>query len=178
MGTTLQDIDHLVTEVVNAVKTGEVLPELKLLSDAVGEVVFAHEAAVTKQTAARLESLLRFTTKSSDPAAVEARGAVELLLHQTTRSLNAARVEHAASRRRAQQGVLADNLIETLANQGPARTRELAARLDVHPSQISRALRQLERSGKVDVVNGPGEDQRARYYDVNPGRAAVKRTRD
>jgi hypothetical protein len=167
MGTTLQDIDHLVTEVVNAVETGEVLPELKLLSDAVGEVVFAQEPAITKQTAARLESLLRFTTKSSDPAAVEARGAVELLLHQTTRSLNAARVEHAASRRRAQQGVLADNLVDALATHGPARTRELAARFDVHPSQISRALRQLEGAGRVKIVNGPSEDQRARYYELN-----------
>jgi len=167
MDTTLQDIDHLVTEVVNAVEAGEVLPELKLLSDAVADVIYAHEVAITKQTAARLESLLRFTAKSSDPTAVEARGAVELLLHQTTRSLNAARVEHAATLRRAQQGVLADNLIDALANHGPARTRELAARLDVHPSQISRALRQLESSGRVHVVDGPGEDQRARYYGLN-----------
>jgi DNA-binding MarR family transcriptional regulator len=46
----------------------------------------------------------------------------------------------------------------------PQRPRDLAALLQVDRTQVSRALRQLERAGKVKAAPAASEDHRAAYW--------------
>ncbi|HEX6700905.1 MAG TPA: winged helix-turn-helix domain-containing protein [Gaiellaceae bacterium] len=76
-------------------------------------------------------------------------------------------LRNASEERRRIVTVLRDRIVELLATE-PLRPRELAERFDCDPSQVSRALRQLQEEGVVVTVDPPpgDSDARARWFGL------------
>jgi DNA-binding MarR family transcriptional regulator len=69
-------------------------------------------------------------------------------------------------------------LLRQLADSEPVRASDLAARLSVEASHVTRQVQQLERSGYLARVPDP-DDRRAQLIQLTPeGRAAVARIRE
>jgi DNA-binding transcriptional ArsR family regulator len=83
------------------------------------------------------------------------------------RGRTATLLRRASEERRQLAGVLRDRIVELLAEE-PLRPRELAEKFDCDPSQVSRALRQLEEDGRVIIVPAPpgDSDARARWFGL------------
>jgi CRP-like cAMP-binding protein len=83
------------------------------------------------------------------------------------RGRTATLLRSASEERRQLAGVLRDRIVELLAGE-PLRPRELAEKFDCDPSQVSRALRQLEEEGRVISVPAPSgdSDARARWFGL------------
>jgi DNA-binding transcriptional ArsR family regulator len=83
------------------------------------------------------------------------------------RGRTATLVQNASEERRQIAGVLRDRIVALLATE-PLRPRELAEKFDCDPSQVSRALRQLEQDGVVVTVHAPPghSDARARWFGL------------
>jgi transposase-like protein len=76
-------------------------------------------------------------------------------------------LRNASEERRQSAPVLRDRIVALLASE-PLRPRELAERFDCDPSQVSRALRQLQEEGAVVTVDAPpgDSDARARWFGL------------
>lgn len=83
------------------------------------------------------------------------------------RGRTATLLRSASEERRQLAGVLRDRIVELLAGE-PLRPRELAEKFDCDPSQVSRALRQLEDEGRVISIPAPpgDSDARARWFGL------------
>ena len=69
-------------------------------------------------------------------------------------------------------------VLQQLAEAGPARPGQLAARLQVEAPHVTRQLQRLQRAGYADRVPDPG-DRRAQLIQLTPaGRAASDRIRE
>src|SRR6266487_4071797 len=68
-------------------------------------------------------------------------------------------------------------ILRQLAEAGPVRSGELAARLEVEAPHVSRQVQRLQQAGYVDRVPDP-DDRRAQLIELTPaGRAASDRIR-
>ncbi|MFB7084492.1 MarR family winged helix-turn-helix transcriptional regulator [Streptomyces sp. NPDC056296] len=69
-------------------------------------------------------------------------------------------------------------LLRQVADSGPLRPGELAARLGVEASHVTRTVRQLQRTGYVSRVPDPDDRRAQRIELTEAGRRAVARLRE
>lgn len=127
----------------------------------------AHLAELGGQ-AARLQRVVQ----SAEAAPMETRQALIADLRRISRTIEIAWTGEAMRGSRQEpttppQFTVRERVLEALrrADGGPRRPRDLAAILQIDRTQVSRALRQLERAGKVTMAAPSGsQDHRAAYW--------------
>jgi MarR family len=129
-------------------------------------VAVRRDASEITRLRGRLERLRhRLGIGEADSVAAQRFDAV---LGSLSRSLDAAEtaavMREVAAEQRREAGVLRNRVLAELRT-SPLRPRELMPRLGADASQVSRALRDLEREDLIEEVPGPsGSDRRARWY--------------
>jgi DNA-binding MarR family transcriptional regulator len=114
-------------------------------------------------------------TSSTSADLVELERALSRIAYLITRSRRHDRIRAAAGVPLERAAVA---ILRQLAESGPMRPGELAARLEVEAPHITRQVQQLLKAGYVDRVPDPG-DRRAHLIRLTPsGRAAAERVRE
>jgi DNA-binding transcriptional ArsR family regulator len=72
--------------------------------------------------------------------------------------------DRANDRRRRQAETVREQVLRLIQNNGQQRPRDAAQALDIDPTQVSRALRQLQQEGLIERSDRPTGDRRAHVY--------------
>lgn len=134
------------------------------LGDLVGEACASEDPSRIAQLRYRVERLRARLLRAGD---LDRLDQLTPALNALTRSLSAAltavELRREGTQWEEELRVLRSRIYEALADQ-PARPRDLAARFDVDPAQVVRALDELEREGLVRKTRPATGDGRARVY--------------
>lgn len=176
MGTTLHDVDVVVEEITEAARAGESLGgSTSRVGALCGEVANSFDAKLVAATRARIERLMGRLDRAGS-GYDELRGALEAGISSLGVTLTAIHMSRSAELRDRDRRSLKSRVTEAL-SAGPVRPRELAARLAVDESQVSRAFRELVRDGLVARVEAPVSelDGRAHWYALSSPAPALQR---
>jgi DNA-binding transcriptional ArsR family regulator len=153
------------SELRDAAKNNDQARITRLLDGLLADIdsVGLAEIAGRRERAGRLIEAMR-QSANDDPGTAYALGQLhrvdDVLDRLRTRTLGV----RAQERRRHQVETVRERVLQLIARGGPLQPRDLADQLNVDPSQVSRALRELREEGLIERGKSRTQDLRARPY--------------
>lgn len=177
--TSYKELERTLREPVAANDEQRTFALLSDLDRGAQQVLAEREVRGAIELSARLERLGANLGGTHEPLAYQARGYLRATMSRLDEGLAVLNQERDVQERAEEAAEVRERVAARLAL-GPTRSGAIAEALTLHPSQVSRALRELLADGRVRKVASPRSerDRRAQYYEAaDASRRAPARAR-